>query len=53
MSLNLYTRIIEIANENNINVNLEQIGRINNSINELIARGINKNMILNNLEILL
>lgn len=53
MSLNLYGLIIKAANENNIDMNLEEIGRINNSIIELIARGINKDMIFNNLEMLL
>lgn len=53
MSLNLYSLIIQAANENNIDVNLEEIGRINASINGLIARGINKEWIENNLEVLL
>ena len=53
MSLNLYGLIIKVANENNIDVNLEIIGEINDSINDLIARGMNKDMILNNLEMLL
>ncbi|SFC14139.1 hypothetical protein [Clostridium uliginosum] len=53
MSLNLYGLIIKAANENNMNMTLEEISRINDSINELIARGINKDMILNNLEMLM
>lgn len=53
MSLNLYSLIIKKCEENNIDVNLEQIGKINASINNLISRGINKSWIENNLEILL
>lgn len=53
MSLNLYSLIIQAANECNVEITLEQIGRINNSINELLNRGISKDMILNNIEVLL
>lgn len=53
MSLNLYSLIIKVANENNINMTLEQIGRISNVINNLIARGICKSWIEANLETLL
>lgn len=53
MSLNLYSLIIKAANENNIDVNLEQIGKINDSINNLIERGINPQWIESNIEILL
>lgn len=53
MSLNLYGLIIKICEENNINANLEQIGKINKDINNLISRGICKEWIKNNLEILL
>lgn len=53
MSLNLYGLIIKVANENNINVTLEQIGKINESVNNLIMRGVSKMWIENNLEILL
>lgn len=53
MSLNLYGLIIKTANENNMDVTLETIGRINDDINNLIARGINLSWIENNLEILI
>lgn len=53
MSLNLYSLIIKVANENNINVTLEQIGKINDSINKLIARNINPVWIEKNIETLL
>lgn len=53
MSFNLYSLIIKVANENGQDVNLEDIGRVNDTINNLIVRGINKNWILNNLECLL
>jgi len=49
MSLNLYGLIIKVASENNMDVNLETIGRIN----DLIARGISKVWIENNLDILI
>ncbi|NRT88902.1 hypothetical protein [Clostridium beijerinckii] len=52
MSLNLYSLIIQAAEENNIDVNLEVIGKINDSINNLIARNISPLWIENNLEIL-
>lgn len=41
MSLNLYSLIIKAANDNNINITLEDIGRINNTINNLISRKTN------------
>lgn len=53
MSLNLYGLIIKAAQENNIDVNLQQIGKINDSINNLISRGICKEWIENNISILL
>lgn len=53
MSLNLYGLIIKAASENNMDVNLEQIGRINDNINDLISRGINPSWIESNLEVLL
>lgn len=53
MSLNLYSLIIKTASENNINMDLEQISRINDSINNLISRGICKEWIENNISILL
>lgn len=49
MSLNLYNLIIKTANEMDKDINLQQIG----AINDLIARGINPDFIKNNLEILL
>lgn len=52
MSLNLYSLIIKAAEENNINMTLEEIGKINDSINNLISRGICKEWVQNNLEIL-
>lgn len=52
MSLNLYSLIIQAAEENNIDVNLEVIGKISDSINNLIARNISPLWIENNLEIL-
>ncbi len=42
MSLNLYGLIIKTANENNIDMTLEDIGKINQSINSLIARNISQ-----------
>ncbi|WP_171983611.1 hypothetical protein [Clostridium beijerinckii] len=53
MSLNLYSLIIKAANENNINITLEDIGRINNVINNLISRKTNVKWIENNISILL
>lgn len=53
MSLNLYGLIIKAANENNINMTLEDVGRINNVINNLIARNINPLWIEQNIETLL
>lgn len=53
MSFNLYTQIIKVLNENGQDANLEQIGRINNTINDLISRGICVEFILNNLEVLI
>jgi hypothetical protein len=53
MSFNLYSKIIKVLNENGQDANLEQIGKINNSINDLISRGICTEFILNNLEVLL
>ncbi|BCZ47609.1 hypothetical protein psyc5s11_36760 [Clostridium gelidum] len=53
MSLNLYELIIKAAEENNINVNLEEIGRINEYINKLLSREINSEWIKGNIEILL
>lgn len=53
MSLNLYGLIIKAAEENNIDMTLEEIGKINDSINDLISRGICKDWIEANLEILL
>ncbi len=53
MSLNLYGLIIKAASENNINMTLEKIGKVNDSVDGLISRGISKDWIENNLEILL
>lgn len=53
MSLNLYSLIIKTCEENNINANLEEIGKVNDSINDLISRGICKEWIECNLDILL
>lgn len=53
MSLNIYSLIIKALNENNMDATLEQIGNINNLINELINRGICKEWIESNIEILL
>lgn len=53
MSLNLYNLIIKTANEMDKDINLAEIGTINNTINNLIERGIAKEWITNNLEILL
>lgn len=53
MSLNLYSLIIKTANKIGKNVTLEEIGMINNTINDLISRGIAKEWISNNLEVLL
>ncbi|MDF2701019.1 MAG: hypothetical protein K0Q49_2583 [Haloplasmataceae bacterium] len=53
MSLNLYSIIIKVLNENGHEANLEQIGRINDSINSLIARGINPEWIKSNIEVLI
>lgn len=53
MSLNLYGLIIKAASENNIDITLEQIGKINQSINNLIARNINPVWIEKNIETLL
>jgi hypothetical protein len=53
ISLNLYSLIIKVANENNIDMNLETIGRINDSINNLISRNIDPQWIENNIEVLL
>lgn len=52
MSLNLYNLIIKTANEMKQDITLEEIGIINNTINELLSRGINKYWIENNLECL-
>jgi hypothetical protein len=52
MSLNLYSLIIKTCEENNINANLKTIGRINDTINNLIGRGINPQWIQNNIEVL-
>ncbi|WP_155268505.1 hypothetical protein [Clostridium beijerinckii] len=53
MSLNLYSLIIQAANAKNINIMLEDIGRINDVINDLISRKTNIKWIENNIEILL
>ncbi len=53
MSLNLYNLIIKIAEEKGQDVDLCEIGRINNDINQLVKRGINPTWITNNLEVLL
>lgn len=53
MSLNLYSLIIQAANENNVNMTLAEIGKVNDRINNLISRGVNAQWIENNLEILL
>ena len=53
MSLNLYSLIIKTANENNVEVLLEEIGKINDDIIDLINRGICKEWLENNLEVLL
>lgn len=53
MSLNLYNLIIKTAREMDKDINLEEIGVINDTINSLITRGINPDFIKNNLEILL
>jgi len=53
MSLNLYSLIIKVANENNMNMTLEEIGKINELINNLIARNINPVWIEQNIETLL
>ncbi|MVX64626.1 hypothetical protein GKZ28_13080 [Clostridium chromiireducens] len=53
MSLNLYSLIIQAANDNNINITLEDIGRISNVINNLINRKTNIKWIESNIEILL
>lgn len=52
MSLNLYSLIIKVAEEKNIDMTLEDIGKINNVINSLIARNINPLWIENNIETL-
>lgn len=52
MSLNLYNLIIKTASEMGQDITLEEIGAINNSINDLIERGINPDFIKNNLECL-
>lgn len=49
MSLNLYSLIIQAANAKNINIMLEDIGRIN----DVISRKTNIKWIENNIEILL
>ena len=53
MSLNLYSLIIEACNNNNVDVNLEQISKINDTINDLVVRGINPDWIKSNLEVLI
>lgn len=53
MSLNLYSIIIKALNENGQDASLEKIGRISDSINSLISRGICKEWIESNIEILL
>ncbi|MCI1478240.1 MAG: hypothetical protein LKH93_11105 [Clostridium beijerinckii] len=53
MSLNLYGLIIKAANENNINMTLKDIGRINNIIINLISRNTDIKWIENNIEVLL
>jgi len=53
MSLNLYGLIIKVATDNNINMTLDEIGRINNVINNLIGRKINPIWIEHNLETLI
>lgn len=53
MSFNLYSQIIKVLNENELDANLEQIGKLNNVINDLVARGISVEFILNNLEVLI
>ena len=53
MSFNLYSQIIKVLNENELDANLEQIAKINRNINDLISRGICVEFILNNLEILI
>lgn len=52
MSLNLYDLIMKTAKEMDKDINLKEMGAINNSINNLISRGINMDFIKNNLEIL-
>lgn len=49
MSMNLYSEIIEACNKANININLAFIGMINDLI---IKRGLDKDVILNNIECL-
>lgn len=44
MSLNLYSLIIQAANENNVNMTLAEIGKVNDRINNLISRGVNGSM---------
>ncbi len=53
MSLNLYNLIIKTAEERGQDVDLYEIGKINDDINQLVKRGINPNWITNNLEVLL
>ncbi|NSB12096.1 hypothetical protein [Clostridium beijerinckii] len=53
MSFNLYSQIIKVLNENGQDANLEEIGKINNIINNLISRNINREWIKNNLEVLI
>jgi len=52
MSLNLYGLIIKVATDNNINMTLDEMSRINNVINNLISRKINPEWIANNIETL-
>lgn len=53
MSLNLYSLILNIANEKNINITLEEMGIINNMINSLLKRNISLKWINNNLDCLI
>lgn len=53
MSLNLYSLIVKTLTESGQDATLEDIARINNSINNLISRGICKEWLENNIELLL
>jgi len=53
MSFNLYSLIIQVCKENNVDVNLEQIRKINDAINNLISRGTTMEWIKLNLSVLI